>query len=80
MLLTIELGNKHPEKLQSAYPDIALFMLGKALSACLIFWVARGKAPLSHCIRVWKGIPRAPEWPKHTAGFAKWARMWDWGR
>ena len=65
ILLTIELGHKRPQKVRWAYPDIALFLLGKALSACLIFWVAaRGKTPLGRYIL--EGNSRDPEFGQNT--------------
>ena len=72
ILLTIELGHKRPKKLQWAYPDIALFLLGKALSACLIFWVAaRGKTPLSRYIRVCKETPGIRDLAKTHCGICQ---------
>ena len=72
ILLTIELGHKRPKKLQWAYPDIALFLLGKALSACLIFWVAaRGKTPLSRYIRDCKETPGIRDLAKTHCGICQ---------
>ena len=72
ILLTIELGHKRPKKLQWAYPDIALFLLGKALSACFIFWVAaRGKTPLGRYIRVWKETPGIRDLAKTHCGICQ---------
>ena len=72
ILLTIELGHKRPKKLQWAYPDIALFLLGKALSTCLIFWVAaRGKTTLSRYIRVCKETPGIRDLAKTHCGICQ---------
>ena len=72
ILLTIELGHKRPKKLQWAYPDIALFLLGKALSACFIFWVAaRGKTPLGRYIRVRKETPGIRDLAKTHCGICQ---------
>ena len=61
-----------PKKLQWAYPDIALFLLGKALSACLIFWVAaRGKTTLSRYIRVCKETPGIRDLAKTHCGICQ---------